>query len=232
MRHDYNYRHFNAGWRTLTAFPGPRAGELARDFVVYTTDGEVVALSDFRGQWLVVETGSLTCPMFARNVKPMNALAKKHSDVTFLVLYVRETHPGSKIGPHRDLAEKVRRAREAAEKYGDRRKFVVDDLDGRVHQAYGGFPNMVYVISPEGRIVWRCDWMTPAKLKDVLDHRTRVHPEEHLDPGLPVFASTLGGLWLGGWDAAWDFFRVLPELLRQHFQANLISSRQGRLPTG
>lgn len=226
---DYNYRHFRPHQRPLTEFPGPRAGEKMPDFTAYTTEGDVVALSDWLDRPLVLETCSLTCPMYGRNAEAMNELAARFPRVAFMVLYVREIHPGRKIGPHRDLAEKVRRARELRVLFGERRRILVDDLEGRVHRALGGFPNMVYVIQPGGRIGYRSDWADPKRLRKVLREIDAIHPEEHVDPGLAAFVSGLGALARGGWDAALDFAGALPCLLAQQVRANLLFARYGRL---
>jgi hypothetical protein len=45
----------------------------------------------------------------------MNAVAFRLADVAFLVLYVREAHPGQHICIHRDAAQKAAPARVAAE---------------------------------------------------------------------------------------------------------------------
>jgi hypothetical protein len=42
-------------------FKGPRAGEHAIDFPLTDLDGNEVRISDFRGKWLVIETGSSNC---------------------------------------------------------------------------------------------------------------------------------------------------------------------------
>ncbi|MHA2101614.1 MAG: peroxiredoxin family protein, partial [Candidatus Kariarchaeaceae archaeon] len=99
----YNYFHFNAKEETKSEFMGPDIGEIAPDFVAYTINGDEIRLSDYKGKTVVIESGSYTCPSFIGYINPMNKLSLQYSDVEFLVLYVREAHPGSKIGPHQSM---------------------------------------------------------------------------------------------------------------------------------
>ncbi|MGM0577390.1 MAG: hypothetical protein ACQEXJ_16825 [Myxococcota bacterium] len=45
----------------------------------------------------------------------------------------------------------------------------VDDLAGTVHRAYGGLPNMTFVLY-RGRIVYRSDWTEERSLRAALEH--------------------------------------------------------------
>jgi hypothetical protein len=103
---EYNYSNFKPDYYNFTEFKGAKAGEKALDFDAYGLDGEKVKLSDFLGTWLVLETGSFSCPMYVGNIHKMNRLAKKFKDVRFLVLYVREAHPGSSVPPSNQLRKK------------------------------------------------------------------------------------------------------------------------------
>jgi len=58
----------------LGVFPGPRAGETARDFSLLDQEGREVKLSDFHGRWVVFETASATCSMYTKNIPGMRFL--------------------------------------------------------------------------------------------------------------------------------------------------------------
>src|SRR5829696_8117178 len=107
----YNYEHFGLEHRVMDQLGGVRVGEAAPDFTATRLDGTQVKLSDLRGKPVVLETGSVSCPMYVGKIQPMNALAFRFPDVAFLVLYVREAHPGQHIGAHRDGAQKAAAAR-------------------------------------------------------------------------------------------------------------------------
>ena len=79
------------------------------DFKLTKLDGKKISLSDYKDKWLVLETGSLTCPMFVKNINPLRDVRAKHPDVEFLVIYVREAHPGSRRGPTQGLLAQLGR---------------------------------------------------------------------------------------------------------------------------
>ena len=71
----YNYPRFKMSNYELGYFPGPKAGEVIDyDYKLTDLDGNEVELSDYKGKWLVIESGSLTCPMYVKNVKPFAKL--------------------------------------------------------------------------------------------------------------------------------------------------------------
>ena len=72
-------------------------GRRLADYGYTLTDlnGNAVNLEDYKGKWLVIESGSLTCPMYVKR-KALLENQGKHPDVEWLVVYVREAHPGEK----------------------------------------------------------------------------------------------------------------------------------------
>lgn len=94
---EYNYPAFSFGldgpgietWLR----DGPKPGELAPAFELPALDGGMIRSSDLLGRAVVIEFGSYTCPIFCGHVPAMEALAKRHPDVSWLVIYTREAHP-------------------------------------------------------------------------------------------------------------------------------------------
>lgn len=78
-----------------------------------------------------------------------------------IFLYTREAHPGELHGPHESLEDKLASARKLIERFGVRRRVLVDDLSGSVHRAYGTLPNMTYVIRRRGSVHYRATWTDP-----------------------------------------------------------------------
>ena len=222
----YNYARYKMSHYDLSKFPGPKAGEPALDFTLKGLDGKEVTLSDFRGKWVVLETGSLTCPMFVKNVNPIAKLRQQFPDVAFLVVYVREAHPGSRTGPHQDMEDKVRLAREMMSAYGETRDVLVDDLDGSMHLAYGGLPNMVYVVNPEGRVVYRCDWAFAHRIAKVLNERDKINTEEHVQIVGAAPWITVPVTLKGGWDALWDLAVAMPRIFWAHVKVDIANLRK------
>lgn len=223
---EYNYPRYKMSNYDLSQFPGPKAGEPLIDFTLRTIDGKEVKLSDFRGKWVVLETGSLTCPMFVKNVNPIKALRDKFPEVEFLVIYVREAHPGSRNGPHQDMEDKIRLAREMAEAYGETRDVLLDDLDGSMHQAYGSMPNMVYVVNPEGTVVYRCDWAFANRIEKVLNERDKLDTEERVRILGAAPWITVPVTLKGGWNALWDLAIAMPRIFWAHLKVDIAEMRR------
>jgi hypothetical protein len=211
----YNYGRFRAQYYTLEEFEGPEPGRPAPSLVTRTLDGRRVSLADFRGRPVVLETGSVTSPVYAGKIAQMNELAARHPDVHFLLLYVREAHPGSRVGPHRSAEDKAACARRAQREIGEWRKILVDDLEGTMHRRFGEFPNMVYVMDARGTVVYRAKWNDTAKLDAVLralEVGSSIPQEESTKFVAPP-ALTLSRFAAGGWDAMLDFMVAFPRLM-------------------
>jgi hypothetical protein len=216
----YNYDRYAMSEYDLGSFPGPGAGEQAEDFRLTTLDGAEARLSDYRGKWVVIETGSITCSMYVKNVGGIRRLKEKHPDVEFLLVYVREAHPGSRLKPPRDQAEKLALGRRMKEIYDDPREVLVDALDGDMHRRYGALPNMVYVVDPGGRVVYRCDWAFPKNDERVLDNRPNIDKQEHVQIITAAPWIMVPVVLRGGWDALWDLLVALPALTWAHLAAD------------
>ena len=54
----YNAPRFKVRQYDFDVFAGPAAGEKVEDFRFRGLDGSTVRLSDYRGKWVVLETGS------------------------------------------------------------------------------------------------------------------------------------------------------------------------------
>jgi hypothetical protein len=221
---EYNYDRFHPSNYDYERFDGPEAGADMLEFELHTLDGKPVFLGDYQDKWLVLETGSLTCPMYVKNINPIKSVIKKYPDVEFLVVYVREAHPGSRQGAHATLAQKLSVARKSRHVYDEIRSVVVDDLDGSMHRAYGSFPNMVYVINPDGVVVYRCDWAFPHLIDQVLGDRPKLHLTERKRIVTAAPWVMVPVTLKGGWDALWDLLIALPGILWGHVKVNFSSS--------
>ena len=228
----YNRPRFTVMQYDWDVFKGPRAGEPAIDFPLTYLDGEEVRISDFRGKWLVIETGSSTCSMYTKNMPGMKALREQHPDVTFVVVYVREAHPGERLHQHQSFDEKMSAARMLAPKYNEDRTVLVDQLEGKFHITYGAMPNIVYVINPEGIVHYRCNWATVDGLAEALADRDNINTNEHADMhklnasrGIWIAIRTM---WTGGIIALWDFIIALPKLAKRHKLVDEYYAKHGR----
>jgi len=165
----YNYPRFLSGSYDFEVFEGPDAGDRYRDAELKTLDGKTVRLSNFLARKpLVLETGSMTCPMYGKAVRPMQELAALYPELEFVVMYVREAHPGERVGPHRTQQEKVAAAKASCRRHADRRIVLIDDLEGTAHHLYGAMPNSIFLIDRDGTVVFRSIWNSAEDMDEVL----------------------------------------------------------------
>lgn len=219
----YNLDRFRLSDYDLTQFPGPKVGESAPDFELTDLDGKPLHISSFRGHWLVLETASISCMMYARNIGKIGMLRQKYPDIEWLLVYVREAHPGHRRPAHQNMAQKLTLARSLQGELGEARPVAVDTLSGDMHRAYGSLPNMVYVLNPDGEVVYRCDWLSVAELDRVLGQRPGTETNQHTltdDLHYPSVWLTARILWRSGFSAIWDFLRAVPHLLPTHRAAD------------
>ncbi|MBO9464177.1 hypothetical protein J7443_02960 [Tropicibacter sp. R15_0] len=209
----YNYSNFDASEYDLVNFRGPQPGSKAPDFEIDLATGGVTRLLDFEGDFLVLEMGSLTCPLFQGRREVMTRLDRQHPDVSFAVLYVREAHPGSKIPAHITQGDKASCAATLVAD-GENRRVLVDDIAGRVHQAYGGYPNSVFIINRHGCVVYAVDWNNPAVTGRAIELLKAGKPAALRAWFKPVPPKvSLKVLGEGGKGSMSDFLRGLPNLI-------------------
>ena len=213
-------------------FVGPAAGEPAVDFTVTDFSGKEYTLSDFLGKWVVLETGSSTCSQYTKNIDQMRGLRGEFPDVEFLLIYVREAHPGERLSQHKRFSDKLNAARLLPEKYHEDRRILIDTLNGDMHRVYGAMPNVIYVINPEGSVHYRCDWTHVDGLRTALSKRDHVHAIEHASLKDISASRTLWvaikTMWTGGFLALWDFIAATPALYRHHKLIDAYYDKHGK----
>jgi len=138
----------------------PRPGDPLPRFDLPTADGARVRADDFRGKRpLLLITGSFTCPMTASSNPKLKRLhARFGSQIAFLMLHVREAHPGERYDQPRSFDEKLEHARDLKERDRLPWTIAVDDPAGSVHRALDEKPNAIYLANQDGEIVYRALW--------------------------------------------------------------------------
>jgi cytochrome oxidase Cu insertion factor (SCO1/SenC/PrrC family) len=216
----YNAPRFKVKQYDWDVFAGPAAGEPVKDYTFSDLDGNEVKLSDYRGKWIVLETGSATCSMYSKNIPDMKDVIKEFPDVEFLLIYVREAHPGERLHQHRSMEEKIEAAKMLQPRYGEDRKILVDTLDGKYHLAHAAMPNTMYIIRPDGTVHYRCNWTTVDGVREALLDRENFHTQENADVKSLKAArglyTSLRTMWTGGFVALWDFVKAGPQLAKRH----------------
>jgi len=217
---NYNYKHFSPKDYNLKKFEGPKAGESYIDFEAKTLDGKTVRLSNFLDKTIVLDTGSITCPIYANTKEPMNLLKKQYPNIHFLLLYVREAHPGSRTKQAINFADKMSNANTTSKLYNEKREVLVDTIDGVAHKQYGSMPNMTYVISKDGMVKFRANWTNIDALRKVLKEPDTIVSRDYYRVVKPPMYTTLRTLLIGGVRALYEYYKSLPQLRRQHKEAD------------
>lgn len=87
------------------------------------------------------------------SVEPLKRLhARWWDQVQFLDVLIRHAHPGTGAPRYEDAETKHRSARAYQEAEGIPWPVLVDDVEGTVHQTYGGLSNPTYLIGTDGRV--------------------------------------------------------------------------------
>lgn len=149
---------------------GPNVGDTAPDFDLKTHDGrESIRLVDLLGKQPIVLTfGNFTCGPFRSLYPGVEAVYRRFShEVTFISIYVREAHPkdgwkmesnsrmGVEVTQPRTYGERVSVANQCREMLKCSMPLLVDEIDDRTGNAYSGMPARLYVIDPQGKVVYK-----------------------------------------------------------------------------
>ena len=121
----------------------------------------------------------------------MDEMARALADrVHFLFVYAREAHPDENPDhrAHRSIEQKFQHAHDLQERWKTPRTIVVDSLDGDVHRQYSGLPNMTYVISHTGKLLFKASWTLVRDLQPALEEAV-AFSDKRVDrsPGNPYY---------------------------------------------
>ena len=141
---------------TLTLAGGVGAavtvGETAPDFTLEDTNGNTHTLSDYRGQFVVLEWINHDCPFVRKmyNSGKMQELQKKYRGKDVLWFSVSSSAHGKQGHYHPDEANAL------TEQKGAAPTAVLMDFDGIAGRKYGAqtTPHM-FVIDPEGTLIYQ-----------------------------------------------------------------------------
>jgi len=103
--------------------------------------------------------GSMTCPNTASAAPSVQTLYEKFGDrVRFIMVYVREAHPGEYISQAEAIVEKLEHARALKKFYDIEWTVAADNIDGDLHRALDPKPNSAVLVNSAGIIIFRSLW--------------------------------------------------------------------------
>lgn len=94
--------------------------------------------------------------------------ARFAADVAFVDVLIRQAHPGPGEPPYRTFEDKLEDARRYVADEGIPWPVLVDDVEGSVHQTWGGLSDPAYLIDRDGRVSLYCLWTSPKALYDAI----------------------------------------------------------------
>lgn len=210
----YNYDSFSTGDYDFDSAAGPEVGQKAPDFELETADGAKRRLLDFEGDYLVLELGSITCPLFLTRQESMEDIVRDFPQVSFAILYVREAHPGAEIPAHKSIEDKKACASLLNTELDDPRTVLIDGLEGAAHLAYGSMPNAVFIIDKMGVVRFKAEWNNPSATRKALNavlQGKSAKIKSYFKPAKPSIV--LSTARRAGKGSGSDFFRGLPILI-------------------
>lgn len=160
---DYRYRYFTTGllFRDLRfRKEATEAGDSLPAFQIVTTNGDSLENRDVIGDKPVLLIfGSMTCPMTASAMPSLQALYDEFNErIDFIMLYVREAHPGEHFTQSETIEEKLENARTLKQFYNIPWTVASDSIDGDLHRALDPKPNAAFLMSNTGEILFRSLW--------------------------------------------------------------------------
>ncbi len=150
----------------------PGSGDSFPSFELVTTSGDRLANRDVFGDKPVLFIfGSMTCPMTASAAPAVQDLYDEFGDrVDFILLYVREAHPGEHFTQAETMEEKLEHARALKKFYDIQWTVAADNIDGDLNRALDPKPNSAFLMNNEGIILFRSLWAADRDaLRQALD---------------------------------------------------------------
>lgn len=229
---EYDYRSFRLPLllEDLAFDEGPSPGETFPDFDLPTAAGGRLTRTELlsRGPALIT-VGSFTSPMAASATPALRRLYREFGQpISFVTLYVREAHPGSRYPQPDSMETKLRHARDFAARDEIPWTLLVDDLDGTLHRRLDSKPNAAYLVGSDGTVLFRSLWSghewTLREALAVVAAGGR--PMEEREPRIVPMLAGLGEMYrvleLSGDDAKRDVLYHAPPLYAMARLANLL----------
>jgi len=172
---DYRYKRFTTSllFRDLRFRKDAAAPDDAfPQFELLTTDGSILVRENVFGDKPVIFIfGSMTCPMTASAAPSVQELYDEFNDrVEFIMLYVREAHPGEYFAQSETIEEKLNYAQTLKDFYDIRWTVAADNIDGDLHRALDPKPNSAFLADKDGTILFRSLWASDYEaLRQALD---------------------------------------------------------------
>ncbi len=163
-------------------FNGPEVGSAVPDVQITEANGRSFTPAKYKGHVLVIEFGSMSCPVFREHAAAMEKLkTAEQGRAFFLIVYTREAFPAGDKNAERNKEEGVAvpdaaslddRKAQALETQRELRitiPMAVDNMGDSISKTFGGFPNGAVVIGKDGAVAAYQQWTNPDTLREAID---------------------------------------------------------------
>lgn len=221
----YNYKHFQSitlarDIKLVFKPEGPLPGDRAPDFTLGDTTGKSWTLKELRGKPVVLIFASGTCPMTTGSLPGLSKLyAERGETEQWLMVYVREAHPGEDMPAHKTMEQKRDQAERLKREGAVPWPIILDELDGSTHQRYSTLPNHVFLIDEDGVVAFRGEFVHAPTLFRALEQLSLQGNRGVIPLGLDKKAHMLGptaygwrGPDRGGKVSKQDLIKKMPPL--------------------
>jgi len=217
---NYRYNSFttNLLFADLRFRQGAAApGDQVPAFELITTRGDRLVNDDlFGGKPVLFVFGSMTCPMTASSAPSVQELYEEFGHrVEFIMMYVREAHPGENYAQAESMDDKIESARALQKFFGIDWTVAADTLHGDLHRALDPKPNAAYLVSSNGEILFRSLWAADygalrLALEDAADGKAlrRTQSKRLFGPVVRAMGSVRETMRRGGPQAERDLWRA------------------------
>jgi hypothetical protein len=90
-----------------------------------------------------------------RQAGALEAMYKKYGDeIVFYIVYIREAHPNTQKPQPKEMYERVKLAKDMCAELKLTIPTLIDGLDNKVAADYGAFPDRLYLIGRDGKVVY------------------------------------------------------------------------------
>lgn len=119
------------------------------------------------GKYVLFVFGSLTCPVTESAAEGLRLLSGIYkARVRFVMVNVREAHPGRKLPQPKTFDSKMEHAIALKRHHGFDFDVACDDIDGSFHRRFGARPNSAYMVDPHGKILFLAQWANETSAID------------------------------------------------------------------
>lgn len=163
--------------RDSTRYGSGKRGGVLRDVALpdldaYKADGTKLKLRELCDKkYTVLAAGCLTCPQFHRGYPEIEAASQDYSrkGVQFFYFYKSLRHPElNGYVEAQNMQERLQQLAEAQKLLGTKVPWIADTIENQIRDGLRSASNSLYLISPEGNIVFAADRLDGNSLREAL----------------------------------------------------------------